>query len=77
MPLDLSQMGYGMDEASKQLSSEAKLQMVDLGSDRPMFRLGEALYVGSWQDMVGTELYSTFGKFRSFFNIRFNPRMRE
>lgn len=67
MPLDLSQMGYGMDEASKQLSSEAKLQMVDLESDRPMFRLGEALYVGSWQDMVGTELYSTFGKLSKYF----------
>lgn len=62
VPLDLSQLSYGAEDASKQLSSQAKLQMVDLHSDRPMFRLGEALYEGSWQDMVGTELYSTFGK---------------
>lgn len=36
--------------------------MVDLEGDQPIFRLGEALYQGVWQDMVGTELYSNFGK---------------
>lgn len=60
--MDLSQLSYGFEDASKQLSSQAKLQMVNLGGDRPMFRLGEALYQGVWQDMVGTELYSNFGK---------------
>lgn len=59
----MAQLSYGVEDYSNQLSSQAKLQMVDLGGDRPKFRLGEALYEGVWQDMVGTELYSNFGKF--------------
>lgn len=58
----MAQLSYGVEDYSNQLSSQAKLQMVDLGGDRPKFRLGEALYEGVWQDMVGTELYSNFGR---------------
>lgn len=39
-----------------------EMQFTNLASDRPLFRFGSHLYTGVWEDMVGTELYSNFGK---------------
>lgn len=39
-----------------------EMQFANIASDRPLFRFGSHLYTGVWEDMVGTELYSNFGK---------------
>lgn len=44
-------------------SSSSTLQVSELESDHPLFRVGDAVYRGEWRDMVGTELYALQGTY--------------
>jgi transcription factor C subunit 7 len=37
---------------------ESSFQMVELETDKPLFKVGDNVYQGNWQDVVGTEIYT-------------------
>lgn len=60
VPLDFSQqyINKGGVDSAVNTSRQTSLQIVGLETDKPLFRVGDQVYQGSWQDMVGTELYT-------------------
>lgn len=40
------------------IPTQAVLQIVDLHKERPLFKVGDGIYEGRWEDMVGTDLFT-------------------
>jgi transcription factor C subunit 7 len=57
VPLDMGQDVFGPLSESV-IPVGASFQMVDIESDKPMFKIGEKVFEGDWQNMVGTEVYT-------------------
>lgn len=57
VPLDMGQDTFGPLSESV-IPAQAPFQAVEFDSDKPMFKIGENVFQGEWQDMVGTEVYT-------------------
>ncbi|KAA8913182.1 hypothetical protein TRICI_003244 [Trichomonascus ciferrii] len=57
------------------IPAQAALQIVDLHKDRPLFKVGDGIFEGRWEDMVGTDIFTdldghVFAKTRTRIQLR-------
>lgn len=59
IPLDMSQDVYrGGPSYESVIPAGAGFQVVEIASDKPMFKIGDKVFEGDWQNIVGTEVYT-------------------
>lgn len=71
----MSQHRVNTTSLTNSIPAQAVLQIVDLDKEKPLFKLGDGIYEGTWEDMVGTELFTdlegrVFGKTRTRIHLR-------
>lgn len=54
----MSQSVSNIASMSSSISSQTSVQIVDMDTERPLFKVGDGIYEGHWHDMVGTEVYT-------------------
>ncbi|CAN6674888.1 transcription factor tau 55 kDa subunit [Trichomonascus vanleenenianus] len=55
VPIDLSQLPAG-EANNRFISSQSDFQMASLEDQNPLFRIGQTVYQGSWENILGTEV---------------------